>query len=696
MMVLRQKLKEQNESSPSKKLQRSCEGAHSSSQLTFEETRAKKKQDAEDEENLKHAVRRGKYLFVKRGGAVEYADSFTSQSRINSAALSIQGRWRMKKARADLEKKRREECVDLFSHSFSVAGCPLVAVFCLVKEPRYLVKMDGIDEVLNEYNLDIRPSQNLTREEKISKLEKKHKRRQCLEVTVIQKGSCGSSEIVFKQLVTQAELHLMVPKRLKFTAFEFVDLTNAHAVAHMQAWLPHVARRVVVKRGKVGQHEAAFDRDLALRKKLKFERTIWKTCARVGWGPQWRNWWVHFYVQLEVRLDECVCVISATSKSRRHPGVHRLVVSYRQMTAVLGNTSKRNSSKIDWRSLLEEKVEDVEAYFKLLVGKMRLVNTVEGARLVLRGEEWQYQLVQWPEERGQHRVEKNAAVQVQRVLRGRRGRRYANELRDLSEVEFQARARLQKMQLERKRRSSAAVTLQANVKMGFARKRADRLRAVEEDARRHSDLKHQTEVLREEKAVVAESVWRGALGRRKANRKRLENRAAEKERQGLFECDAVVNGTRLYVVGQIQLGLNSVDDMVIKLEGRDERMKRTATLTVGNTVVGKVVSEMEEDFMNESRTKGRGAGAGAALAAPTAVAAVAGGGDGMGALNLRGVFLRVVAKLTLFKSIEKNIFILAFKKEPKLKEMKEEEERKREEKDLDERRKARRASAVPL
>lgn len=182
-------------------------------------------------------------------------------------------------------------------------------------------------------------------------------RRYCLELTVIQEGSMGEREIVFKQLMTQAELQHLVPKKIGFIRFEHVDLENDNVVRHMRSWLPHIARRVVVKKGKVGENEARFNRDLALVKKLKFERTLYRTCGRVSWGPLWRDWWVCFYIQVEVRLDECRLLLSGFSKDKRHPGVHKMWVSCRQMTNVLGF-----HNKIDWREFLEKKDEEVRKH----------------------------------------------------------------------------------------------------------------------------------------------------------------------------------------------------------------------------------------------------------------------------------------------------------------------------------------------
>ena len=90
-----------------------------------------------------------------------------------------------------------------------------MAVFCIVKEPIYLVKNEEYDEKDSlEYDVYVRPSKILTREEKIARLHQQAKMRYCLEMTVIQKGSnSDQSEIVMKKLVAQAELRFFVPKR---------------------------------------------------------------------------------------------------------------------------------------------------------------------------------------------------------------------------------------------------------------------------------------------------------------------------------------------------------------------------------------------------------------------------------------------------------------------------------------------------
>jgi hypothetical protein len=60
---------------------------------TFEETEERKKVKKEEEDKLKYAVRRGKHLFVKRGGA-QYVDALTEGITITEAAVRIQSAYR--------------------------------------------------------------------------------------------------------------------------------------------------------------------------------------------------------------------------------------------------------------------------------------------------------------------------------------------------------------------------------------------------------------------------------------------------------------------------------------------------------------------------------------------------------------------------------------------------------------------------
>ena len=60
---------------------------------TFEEMEERKKVKKEEDEKLKYAVRRGKHLFVKRGGA-QYVDALTEGITITEAAVRIQSAYR--------------------------------------------------------------------------------------------------------------------------------------------------------------------------------------------------------------------------------------------------------------------------------------------------------------------------------------------------------------------------------------------------------------------------------------------------------------------------------------------------------------------------------------------------------------------------------------------------------------------------
>ena len=65
-----------------------------------------------------------------------------------------------------MKKKKKEDSIELWSCNFECAGSPLVAVFCIVKEPMYLVKNEDYkEEDKLDYDVYVRPSQVLSKEE---------------------------------------------------------------------------------------------------------------------------------------------------------------------------------------------------------------------------------------------------------------------------------------------------------------------------------------------------------------------------------------------------------------------------------------------------------------------------------------------------------------------------------------------------
>ena len=81
---------------------------------TFDEVE-EVKNSLEEEQNLrKYAVRRGKHLFVKRGGVQDYMDGFASSSTVNEAATKIQNLYRAKKARREVHRRKKENSIELW------------------------------------------------------------------------------------------------------------------------------------------------------------------------------------------------------------------------------------------------------------------------------------------------------------------------------------------------------------------------------------------------------------------------------------------------------------------------------------------------------------------------------------------------------------------------------------------------------
>ena len=59
-------------------------------------------------------MRRGKHLFVKRGGVQDYMDGFASSSTVNAAATKIQNLYRGRRARREVQKKKRDNSIELW------------------------------------------------------------------------------------------------------------------------------------------------------------------------------------------------------------------------------------------------------------------------------------------------------------------------------------------------------------------------------------------------------------------------------------------------------------------------------------------------------------------------------------------------------------------------------------------------------
>ena len=398
--------------------------------------------------------------------------------------------------------------------------------------------------------------------------------------------------------------------------------------------------------------------------KLKLDRTIYRSCGRVSWGPKWRGWWVNFYFQAEIRLDESRCVINCFSKNTRHPGIYEVKVSAAQMTKLLNF-----NLPIMWRDLMEDSDEDPEIKFQILLSKLRLVNTIDGPQIILSGEETNYQLVQWPEERRKHRDEARAALQIEKVWRGRLGRKQAKHRKIWVDVKYEGAKKRQRLALEKKRRSSAAVTLQASIKRGFARKRAERVRRladVKEEEKRKEATK--LEYLNIE-ATKINKIVRGGMDRRRFIRLRIEARAEEMERQGIYEADVIMDGTRLFITGKIVDKKDTLDinDLAFKMEAKDEMMGRRAKLVLGNNIISKVMKKIEDGGKEEGEEREE-EGVVEEAVTPYAADDISASASTVSVnttctkvLNCRAIFLKCIEELTLFKSVEKNIFILALK-----------------------------------
>ena len=204
-----------------------------------------------------------------------------------------------------------------------------------------------------------------------------------------------------------------------------------------------------------------------------------------------------------------------------------------------------------WRSTLESLDDSPVQKVKSLLRNLRLVNTVTGPELIIIGDETLHQLVMWPEEKNQFRKEGRSAVVIQKRLRGMGGRKKSKHRRLYRHLEEEGRRKLNDLAMENKKRSSAAVLLQASVKRGLAHKRKDLIRSVlieKEDEKRREIVKLEFLNLR---ARECQRIVRGWVGRRRAVKRRLEVRAGGMERRRLYEATVVLEGTPLVLVGKL-------------------------------------------------------------------------------------------------------------------------------------------------
>ena len=164
-----------------------------------------------------------------------------------------------------------------------------------------------------------------------------------------------------------------------------------------------------------------------------------------------------------------------------------------------------------------------------------------------------------------------AATTIQKRWRGIKGRSRHARFKVTWHEEVAKSRRIKVMHFEKKRRSSAAVVLQASVKRGFARKRAIALQEIREHTRREEE-KERIRIERiYRKAVDIEKIVRSFVAKCKFARLVYEKRSDEMEKEGLFETQKYIDGTRLYITGVIQRGLENVEDVVFRMEAKDVR-----------------------------------------------------------------------------------------------------------------------------
>jgi len=123
------------------------------------------------------------------------------------------------------------------------------------------------------------------------------------------------------------------------------------------------------------------------------------------------------------------------------------------------------------------------------------------------------------------------------------------------------------------------------------------------------------------------------------------------EKKGIFEAQLFINGTKLYMQGAIQSGLESIEDVVIKIDCLDVMTNQKGSIVVGSSIVLQVVKKLEKEIKKKRKER------------KVEMEVEEENVELMleASITLRRVFLECLEFLTLFKNKEKNIFILAYK-----------------------------------
>jgi len=83
----------------------------------------------------------------------------------------------------------------------------------------------------------------------------------------------------------------MLPSHLGFVQFEHMDLSCCYINDNWTEWMPMIANRISLNDTfkSAMKDVAGHDRDASMLYKLKIERTIYRSCGKVSWGPRWRG-----------------------------------------------------------------------------------------------------------------------------------------------------------------------------------------------------------------------------------------------------------------------------------------------------------------------------------------------------------------------------------------------------------------------
>lgn len=303
--------------------------------------------------------------------------------------------------------------------------------------------------------------------------------------------------------------------------------------------------------------------------RAKFDRTIFRTSARVPWGPLWVRRLCPMLVSIALLDDHGNVEFRANPLLRRHAPSFKLQATWERCCLLL-----RQPRPFDGVAAAGH-MRDV--CYELCT-KLKLENSSNGPVLVFVGDVVDT-LRPWPEDVSDMEAKTIVARALQRLARGAQGRIRARQRRDALEAQSRARIAAERMR-EAEAREAAAAEERERVREreqeaarmqeeaaaracaeeaereGLERKRQEELtrRAVEEEARLREEEATRRKLKLEEEARARESA-----AKEQQRREEEAARAAELEREalrneGVLIGDARLQGTLITLRIQVQKG----------------------------------------------------------------------------------------------------------------------------------------------